>query len=80
MPTHILPFEGANPTLAQAVKMAGLAQTGGQAKQLIRSGSIRVNGSVDNRPGRKLMAGDSFSVANEESWILKNKAQGETEI
>jgi ribosome-associated protein len=57
-------------TLAQAVKAAGLATTGGQAKHLIREGKILVNGAVENRPGRKLTAGDRFNLSGEPEWTV----------
>ncbi len=50
--------------LAQALKAAGLADTGGQAKMLVRSGLVRVNGEPETRPGRKLLPGDRFHVEN----------------
>jgi ribosome-associated protein len=58
-------------TLSQAVKVVGLADTGGQAKQLVRSGAIRVNGVVATQPGRKLVAGDRFSSADGQEWQVQ---------
>ena len=49
-----LPLRGEQITLAQALKVAGLAQSGGQAKQVVRSGAVVVNGVVETQPGRKL--------------------------
>ena len=40
--------------LDQFLKFAGLADTGGQAKMMIRDGEVRVNGEVELRRGRKL--------------------------
>src|SRR5262249_34412884 len=57
VPTPIT-LRGEHITLAQAVKVAGLADTGGQAKLLVRAGKVRVNGSREERPGHKLHAGD----------------------
>ena len=57
-------------TLAQAVKAAGWASTGGQAKHLVREGKILVNGAVENRPGRKLIAGDRFNLVGEPEWTV----------
>jgi ribosome-associated protein len=57
-------------TLAQAVKAAGLATTGGQAKHLIREGKVLVNNAVELRPGRKLVAGDRFNLAGETEWTV----------
>ncbi len=48
--------------LAQFLKLAGVADTGGQAKYLVRTLDITVNGEKENRPGRKLMPGDTVIV------------------
>ena len=40
------------------VKKIGSAPTGGQAKTLIRSGVIKVNGEIETRNRRKLIATD----------------------
>ncbi len=40
------------------LKLKNLASTGGQAKVLIRSGQILVNGMVETRNRRKLQLGD----------------------
>jgi ribosome-associated protein len=49
-------------TLGQFVKLAGLAGTGGEAKMLILSGMVHVNGRTETRRGRKLAAGDLVEV------------------
>jgi ribosome-associated protein len=55
-------LRGDHITLAQALKAAGLAGSGGQAKSLVRAGQVRVNGTTVLQPGRKLRAGDQFQV------------------
>lgn len=50
--------------LATALKAAGLADTGGQAKLLVRDGRVSVNDEVETRPGRKLLPGDRIHVEN----------------
>ena len=40
------------------LKVKGVAVTGGQAKLIIRAGSVTVNGEVETRNKKKLMAGD----------------------
>jgi ribosome-associated protein len=47
------------------IKMKGLAPTGGQAKLLIRSGKVLVNGGVELRNKRKLRKGDMVEVSNQ---------------
>ena len=44
--------------LDQFLKWKNLVSSGGEAKFLIKSGSIRVNGVVETRRGRKLNKGD----------------------
>ncbi len=44
--------------LDQFLKFHGLVETGGQAKGLIQSGEVKVNGDVETRRGRKLKPGD----------------------
>jgi ribosome-associated protein len=51
--------------LDHALKLAGVAATGGQAKQLIQEGSVRVNGEVETRRKRKLVEGDVVEVGDE---------------
>jgi ribosome-associated protein len=57
-------------TLAQALKAAGLAGSGGQAKQLVRSGAVTVNGQLETQPGRKLFPGDRFGLAEGPEWTV----------
>jgi ribosome-associated protein len=63
-------LRGDHITLAQAVKAVGLADSGGQAKQLVRSGKVSVNGAVETQPGRKLFPGDRFSAEGGEEWAV----------
>ena len=65
-----LPLRGDHITLAQALKAAGLADTGGQAKVLVRDGRVTVNGAVETRPGRKLLPGDRIDVENGASCTI----------
>ncbi len=52
-------------TLQAALKLAGFAATGGQAKQLIQGGDVRVNGAVETRRKHKLVEGDEIAVGSE---------------
>ncbi|CAN5648371.1 hypothetical protein BH24DEI1_BH24DEI1_00760 [soil metagenome] len=52
-------------SLGDALKLAGLAATGGQAKLLIQSGQVRVNGVVETRRKRKLSPGDVIETGGE---------------
>jgi len=44
--------------LGQFLKFAGLLDSGGNAKEAIIDGYVRVNGEVDRRRGRQLVDGD----------------------
>jgi ribosome-associated protein len=65
-----LTLRGDHITLAQAVKAAGLADTGGQAKGIVRSGTMAVNGTVTTQPGRKLRLGDRFGPVGGPEWTI----------
>lgn len=51
--------------LGQALKAAGLVESGVDAKLVIQDGQVRVNGQVDLRRGKKLVAGDTVEFAGE---------------
>lgn len=54
--------------LGQALKAAGLVESGVDAKFAIQDGLVKVNGEVDDRRGRKLYSGD---VVEFEGHLLK---------
>jgi len=43
------------------LKYAGIAETGGVAKEIIQSGAVKVNGEVCVLRGKKLRPGDSVT-------------------
>ena len=55
--------------LGQALKAAGLVDSGVEAKEAIQDGLVRVNGETDTRRGRKLHAGDVVTFVGEEIKI-----------
>ena len=50
--------------LGQYLKFANLADTGGQARELIASGKVTVNGEAETRRGRQLHPGDEVTVTS----------------
>lgn len=44
--------------LGQALKAAGLAESGVDAKFAVQDGLVKVNGQVETRRGKKLVDGD----------------------
>ena len=55
--------------LGQALKAAGLVESGVEAKEVIQEGLVMVNGEVDTRRGRKLYAGDQVVFDGDEIKI-----------
>ena len=56
--------------LGQLLKAAGIADTGLDAKDMILSGEIFVNGNPEQRRGRKLYPGDKVQAYSEEISIV----------
>lgn len=48
--------------LEQFLKLCSIASTGGQAKQMILDGQVKVNGETELRRGRKLYPGDTVTA------------------
>lgn len=57
--------------LGQALKLAGLVESGVMAKDVIQDGMVAVNGEIDTRRGRKLYAGDQVQFDGQEIKIEK---------
>jgi ribosome-associated protein len=57
--------------LGQALKAAGLVDSGVEAKDVITSGLVKVNGKVEIQRGKKLYDGDSVEYNNEIIAISK---------
>lgn len=57
--------------LGQALKAAGLCESGVDAKDVITEGLVKVNGQVETRRGKKLYDGDIVSFDGEEIKITK---------
>jgi ribosome-associated protein len=51
--------------LGQALKLAGLAATGGEARALVEQGAISVNADVETRRGRQLHRGDVVALGDD---------------
>lgn len=48
--------------LQDYLKFAGLVDTGGEAKFLIQTGEVRLNGEVETRRRKKIRRGDRVSL------------------
>lgn len=58
-------------TLSDFMKYEGLVMTGGEAKELIQSGRVKVNGEVEIRRGKKLRENDKVEFEKEIYCIVK---------
>ena len=52
--------------LDQFLKWHNFVSSGGEAKALIKSGNVKVNGEVEKRRGRKLQRGDKVMFLKNE--------------
>ncbi len=53
------------------LKFASLVGSGGEAKHLIRSEMVRVNGNVETRRGRRVGPGDQVELLDEDEQVLE---------
>lgn len=56
--------------LGQAMKLAGLVESGVEAKMVIEDGRVYVNGVIDTRRGKKLYNGDSFVFEGQKVTVV----------
>ena len=57
--------------LGQAMKLAGLVDSGLDAKIVIQDGQVMVNGETDTRRGRKLYEGDTFTYQGQTVTVTR---------
>jgi ribosome-associated protein len=74
--THANPNESSDESesseplrLDHFLKMSGASETGGQAKLLIQNGEVKLNGQVETRRRKKLVAGDIVQVGNKKLLV-----------
>ena len=65
--------------LDQFLKLAGIVETGGEAKQLILSGQVSVNRAIETRRGRKLYHGDVVTIGTEDMVVQVEPDEAESE-
>ncbi|RZT84175.1 ribosome-associated protein [Pseudonocardia sediminis] len=58
-----VPIDSEPIRIGQFLKLAGLAEDGGHARELLESGDVTLNGRPENRRGAQLKAGDVVAVA-----------------
>ena len=57
--------------IGQALKLAGLVESGVDAKFVIQDGLVKVNGNVEIQRGKKLFEGDIFEFEGNQVKIMK---------
>ena len=60
-----LPIRGESIRLGQALKLSGLAESGGEARALIEDCAVTVNSEAETRRGRQLRHGDVVAVGDD---------------
>ncbi len=65
-----LPIRGESIRLGQALKLSGLAESGGEARALVEDGAVTVNAEVETRRGRQLRPGDVVAIGDESLRVI----------
>jgi ribosome-associated protein len=69
-PEEIIIIKAQPIELCQLLKFAGLAESGGTAKQAIVNGLVELNGMLETQKRKKVMAGDRVSY-NGRTLVVK---------
>ncbi|HNR04378.1 MAG TPA: RNA-binding S4 domain-containing protein [Bacillota bacterium] len=56
--------------LDQFLKFENIAGTGGEAKNMIMDGLVKVNGNIEKARGKKLRRGDVIEIFGEEIKLI----------
>ena len=69
-----VPISGETIRLGQLLKLAGVAQSGSEAKALLASESVSVNRERETRRGRQLHPGDTVLVGEQQLRVTRADA------
>jgi ribosome-associated protein len=69
-----VPITGEPIRLGQFLKLAGLADDGSTAKELLEADEVTVNGEPEFRRGRQLTSGDVVAVRSEQRRVTLPEA------
>jgi ribosome-associated protein len=65
MEPRAVSIRDASIRLGQLLKLADLVEDGAEAKDVIARGLVEVNGEVETRRGRQLVAGDTVALGGQ---------------
>ncbi len=65
-----VPIRDETIRLGQLLKLAGLADSGADAKELLAEGAVSVNGEREARRGRQLRRGDTVAADGEQLRVV----------
>lgn len=57
-----IPIRPGTITLLQVLKLAGVAEHGGDAQGLVTGGHVKINGQLETRKRRQLTSGDEIQI------------------
>ena len=66
-------IQGETIRLGQLLKLAGLVDSGSEAKALLAETHVRVNGEHESRRGRQLHGGDVVRVGEQELRVVERE-------
>jgi len=69
LPIDDVPVTAEPIRLGQFLKLAGLIDTGADAKSVIGDGLVTVNGDIETRRGRQLRPGDVVSLDGHDARV-----------
>lgn len=58
--------------LGQALKLAGLVESGVDAKYVIQNGQVKVNGQIETQRGKKLAENDEVSFEGS-TFVIRSR-------
>jgi ribosome-associated protein len=63
--------------LGQFLKLAGLAEHGAHARELLEAGEVQVNGRLETRRGAQLRAGAAVAVGGQRARPVRTPGGGQ---
>ena len=70
METIEFQLKGENVRLCDLLKLAGIAESGGQGKHLVAAGEVNVDGQPESRKSAKIRAGQIVECRGERIVVL----------